>query len=161
LFSTLAGKLISTIFSTSRVNFKILTAYSLIVFSLPSYGYTISLIDGVSPSDTQALSIIQKYLDAYASSNSTILTNEIALFFIDQKVINMYNLPELFRYKTLNILFEILKHHNIDYVLINITIDSNTFERISNDLTILANKGVIRKLIELHPYTLYEVQNNE
>jgi hypothetical protein len=161
LFSTLAGKLISTIFSTGRVNFKILTVYSLIVFSLPSYGYTISLIDGVSPGDTQALSIIQRYLDAYASSNSTILTNEIALFFIDQKVINMYNLPELFRYKTLNFLFEILKHHNIDYVLINITIDRNIFERIFNDLTILANKGIMRKLIELYPYTLYEVQNNE
>jgi len=161
LFSTLAGKLVSTIFSTGRVNFKILTVYSLIVFSLPSYGYTISLIDGVSPGDIQALSIIQRYLDAYASSNSTILTNEIAPFFIDQKVINMYNLPELFRYKTLNILFEILKNHNIDYVLINITIDSNTFERIFNDLTILANKGVMRKLIELYPYTLYEVQNNE
>lgn len=156
LFSISAAKLISSIFSSNNLSLRILVVLSLIILALPSYSYTISLVNGVPPGETQALTIIQRYMDSYVPSNSTVLTNEIQLFFIDQKVINMYNIPELFRYKTLDELINILKNYHVDYILINTSIDPNVFEKIFNDLSILANKGILHKLIELHPYILYK-----
>jgi hypothetical protein len=157
LFSISAAKLISSIFSSNNLSLRILVALSLIILALPSYSYTIYLVNGAPPGETQALIIIQRYMESYVLSNSTVLTNEIQLFFIDQKVIHMYNMPELFRYKTLDDLVNILKNYHVDYVLINTSIDPNVFEKIFNDLSILANKGILHKLIELDPYILYKV----
>jgi hypothetical protein len=58
-------------------------------------------------------------------------------------------------------LVRILKRYHIDYVLINTSIDPEVFERVFNDLSILAEEGMLRKLVELHPYTLYKVENYE
>jgi hypothetical protein len=157
LLSISAGKLISSILTLGNVSLRVLVTLSLIIFSLPSYGYTISLIMGAPSGELQALTIIQRYMDVYAPSNSIVLTNEIQLFFIDQKVIHMYNMPELFRYNTLDELINILKNYHVDYILINTLIDPNVFKKIFNDLSILANKGILRKLIELYPYILYKV----
>mgnify|MGYP000011008853 CR=1 FL=1 len=161
LFSVLAGELVRNIFSSNDSSLKVLIVLTLIILSLPSYGYAMSLAKGVAPGETQALSIIQRYMKIHATSNSTVLTNEIQFYFIDQKIIHMYNVRDLFHYKTSADLVRILKRYHIDYVLINTSIDPEVFERVFNDLSILAEEGMLRKLVELHPYTLYKVENYE
>jgi hypothetical protein len=163
LLAISAGYLLCRVFSSSRL--KVLAVVSIIIFSLPNYVYLISLAPhGASFRETQLLYYIEGYIDNYVPSNAVILTNEIQLFFINREVINIYNTPEVLQNITLDVLINSLKSRNVTYILMNANIDIDYLGPESTKYpyfwrTVNSTTNIFRVLIDMPPYTFYEVEN--
>jgi hypothetical protein len=163
LLAISAGYLLRGIFSSSRL--KVLVVLAIVVFSLPNYVYLISLTPyGTTYRETQLLYYIKNYVDNYVPSNAVILTNEIQLYFIDREVINIYNFPEVLQNTTLDVLVNSLKSRNVTYIFMNANIDTEFLDPNSGTYpyfwhTVNNTKSIFEVLIDMPPYTLYEVKD--
>jgi len=161
LLAISAGCLFNRIFSSNMKNLKIVTLTLILLFSLPSYIYLITLVPyGAPVGETEQLNNIEHYIDHHLSSDAVILTNEIQLYFINRKAINVYNLPEVFQAKNLTELINSLKVNNISHVLMNAHIDAEVLEN-TIIFSALKNNSTFEVLIKMPPFTLYEVNYNE
>jgi hypothetical protein len=161
LLAVSAGYLCNSIFSSKMKSLKILALASILLLSLPSYYYLITLAPyGAPVGETEQLNIIEHYIDAYLSSDAVILTNEIQLYFINRKAINVYNLPEVFQAKNLTELTNSLKVNNISHVLINARTDTEVLEN-TILFSALNSNSTFEVLMNMSPFTLYEVNYGE
>jgi hypothetical protein len=161
LLAVSAGYLLDRILSSKRLGLKLLAMISILIFSLPSYSYLVSLtLYGVPVGETGTLGYIEHYIDDYVPQNAVILTNEIQLYFINRQVINIYNLPAAFQAKNLTELTNSFKANNITHILINDNIDPEILEN-TPLISILAGYTNKQVLLDISPYTLYEVGDIE
>jgi hypothetical protein len=167
LLAISAGYLLYRIFSSSGRRLKVLALMSLVIFTLPNYAYLISLaLNGAAFRETQLLYYIEDYVDNYVPSNAVILTNEIQLYFIDRAVINIYNIPEVLQNLTLDVLINSLKSRNVTYILLNANIDIDFLGPESAKYpyfwrTVNSTTNIFKVLIDMPPYTFYEVEDKE
>jgi len=158
LLAVSAGYLFSKIFSSNRTILKIIALMPILIFSLPSYACLISLTpSGVPVGETKPLSYIEHYIDDFLPPDAIILTNEIQLFFINRKTINVYNLPEAFQSETTTDLINSLNIYNITHVLINTNMDPEVLQNTPLISALTEYKDVFEILIDIYPYMLYKV----
>lgn len=162
LLAVSAGYFLNKIFSLNKTNLKILILVSIVIFSLPNYVYLISLTPyGAPVGETDSLSYIESYIDSYLPSNATILTNEIQLYFINRKAINVYNLPEVFQAKNMTELINSLKLHNITHILINDVIDPTVLGKTFFMHALTEENRIFEVLLSIYSYKLYDVDYGE
>jgi hypothetical protein len=162
LLAVSAGHLLYKIFSSKKRMPKMLALMSIIIFSLPNYAYLISLMPyGALVGETEQLSYVGHYIDSYLSPNAIILTNELQLYFINRKAINVYNLPDAFRAKNLTELIYSLKLMNITHVLISANIDADVLGKTTLMHALIEYNDTFEVLLNILPYTLYKVNYSE
>jgi 4-amino-4-deoxy-L-arabinose transferase-like glycosyltransferase len=162
LLAVSAGHLLYKIFSSKKRMPKMLALMSIIIFSLPNYAYLISLMPyGALVGETEQLSYVGHYIDSYLSPNAIILTNELQLYFINRKAINVYNLPDAFRAKNLTELIYSLKLMNITHVLISTNIDADVLGKTTLMHALIEYNDTFEVLLNILPYTLYKVNYSE
>lgn len=165
LLAISAGYLLYRIFSSTRL--KVVALVAIVIFTLPNYAYLISLaLNGASLRETKLLYYIGDYIDNHTPSRAVILTNEIQLYFIDRAVINIYNMPEVLQNSTLYSLINSLKSRNVTYILMNDNIDIDFLgpESIKYPYfwrTVNSTTNIFKVLIDMPPYTFYEVEDKE
>jgi hypothetical protein len=161
LLAISAGYLCNRIFSFKMKSIKILTLASILLLSFPSYYYLINIAPYGAPiGETEQLNNIEHYIDTYLSSDTIILTNEIQVYFINRKAINVYNLPDVFQAKNLTELTNSLKVNNISHVLINARTDTEVLEN-TILFSALNSNSTFEVLMNKPPFTLYAINYSE
>jgi hypothetical protein len=162
LLAVSAGYLLSKVFSSKENILKVLIIISIAIFSAPNYIHLSTLaISGAPAGETLLLNPIMCYIDNYTPSCAVILTNEIQLYFINRPAINVYNLPAVFKAKSLTELMDSLKSYNITHILINKDIDPEVLGNTPLFLALNECNDNFRILIDMYPYELFEVVYND
>ncbi|MEM2144831.1 MAG: glycosyltransferase family 39 protein [Candidatus Jordarchaeaceae archaeon] len=162
LLAVSAGYLLGLILSSEKVFLKILSVIAIAIFSAPNYVYLASMsMHGAPIGETGPLNHIMCYIDNHLPHDAVILTNEIQHYFINRQVVNVYNLPEVFKTENLIYLMALFKNYNITYILINQDIDPEVLGNTLLFRTLNENNANFKVLLEIHPYKLYEVIDDD
>ena len=150
--------LIATVFSSKSLMLKTVVIVCVVLFSLPNYVFL--TYNFFQPPPYSEGPVIKNYIDKYLPMNAVVLTNEITLYFIDRKVVAVYNVPELFKTQQVEEVTAILMSYNVTHVIINWSIDYKTINQATPLFKALNNNdGNFKVLLEYGSYTVYEMRS--